>query len=126
MARRSILLLLALAVLLQPAFASVCMAQCPMPVQTTTSAPPAMGAHSGHAHHHPAAMTDHSPSGLSSGACNQKIDLRSSAVMPSAISLASMTSDTSIYLPIEVPASPLRVIERAASSSPPIVVPLRI
>jgi hypothetical protein len=125
MGRRSIVLLLTVAVLLQPAFASVCMAQCPMSVQAT-SAPLAMGAHSGHQHHHTAAMTDHSTSVLSSGACNKKIDLRSSAVMPPAISLASVTSDTSNYLPIDVSAPPLRVIERVAPSSSPIVVPLRI
>jgi hypothetical protein len=125
MSHRSIVLLLALAVLLQPAFASVCMMDCPPQIAQPAQS---MAGHAAHSHHH--AMTsasDHSLVVAASGICDKTVDLRSNAVIPPTVSPAVMTSDLVILeTPSRAVPSHSHAIERADRPSPPIVVPLRI
>jgi len=126
MVRRSIMLLLTLAVLLQPAFASVCLMDCPPQVAAQPAQP--MAGHAAHAHHH--AMTTATTQALvmsSNGICDKTVDLRSSALISPTVSPAAMTSDLVILgTASRAVLSPLSMIERADRFSPPIVVPLRI
>jgi hypothetical protein len=126
MDRRSIVLLLALAVLLQPAFASVCMMQCPplvaaQPTQTVTG-------HASHTHHHVMSTScSRSLAMSSSGICDRTVDVRSSAMVVPTVSPAIATSDLVILqVPIQAAASHLRALDRADRFNAPIVVPLRI
>lgn len=126
MGRRSIVLLLTLAVLLQPAFASVCMMDCPPRMAAQPAQP--MAGHAAHAHHH--AMTtasDHSLVMAASGICDKTVDLRSSALVAPTVSPAVMTSDIVILeTPSQAVSFQFRAIDRVDRFTAPIVVPLRI
>jgi hypothetical protein len=126
MVRRSIMLLLTLAVLLQPAFASVCLMDCPPQVAAHRAQP--MAGHVAHAHHHGmTTVNDRSLAIAASRMCDRTVDLRSKAVIPPTVSPAAMTSDL-VVLGTASPTvlSPWSMIERADRFSPPIGVPLRI
>ena len=120
------MLLLTFAVLLQPAFASVCMMDCPPQVATQPVQP--MAGHVAHAHHHHAMSiaSNHSLVIAASGMCHKTVDLRSSALIPTTISPAVMTSDIVV---LEASSRSIsihsRVIDSADRFNAPIVVPLR-
>lgn len=126
MGRRSIMLLLTFAVLLQPAFASVCMMDCPPSMAAQPAQP--MASHGAHAHHH--GMINASSPSLAisaNGICDKTLDLRSSALVAPTVSPAVTISETDVLeAPAQVVSSPTHVIDRADRFSPPIVVPLRI
>jgi hypothetical protein len=126
MGRSSIMLLLTLAVLLQPAFASVCMMDCPPQVAAHLAQP--MAGHAAHAHHHGmTTATTHALVMSSNGICDKTVDLRSSALISPTVSPAAMTSDLVILgTASRAVLYQSYVIERFDRFSPPIVIPLRI
>lgn len=125
MGHRSIVLLLTLAVLLQPAFASVCMMDCPPQVAAQPAQP--VAGHAAHAHHHAMTSTSHQSLAMSaSGMCDKTVDLRSSALVAPSVSPAVASSDVVLEAPAPAGSSDLRVLDRVSRFSPLIVVPLRI
>jgi hypothetical protein len=121
------MLLLTFAVLLQPAFASVCMMDCPPQVAAQVVQP--MAGHVAHGHHHDAISiaSNHSLVLAASGMCDKTVDVRSSAVIPTTVSPAVMTNDIVV---LEAPSRSIsihsRVIDSPDRFNAPIVVPLRI
>jgi hypothetical protein len=126
MDRRSIVLLLTLAVLLQPAFASVCMMQCP-PLAAGQAGTQPMAGHATHAHHHVLTAACGESLGVSaSGMCDKTVDLRSNAlVAPTATPVFTTSEIIDLSLPLHVTSSS-RLLDRADRFNAPIVVPLRI
>jgi hypothetical protein len=123
---RSIVLLLTLAVLLQPAFASVCMMQCP-PLATGHAGTQPIAGHATHAHHHVMTAACSESLGVSaSGMCDKTVDLRSSAlVAPTATPVFTTSEIIDLSLPLHVTSSS-RLLDRADRFNAPTVVPLRI
>jgi hypothetical protein len=127
MDRRSIVLLLTLAVLLQPAFASMCMMQCP-PLAAGQSGTQPMAGHATHAHHHvlTAAACGESRAMAASGMCDKTVDLRSNAlVAPTATPVFTTSDIIDLSLPLHVTSSS-RPLDGADRFHAPLVVPLRI
>ena len=126
MGHRSIVLLLTLAALLQPAFASVCMMDCPPPVAAQPAQP--MTGHAAHAHHHAmAADGNHLLSIGASGICDKNVDLRSSAlVAPNVSPVATTSGSVRLETPMQAPSTRQAVLGLASRFNAPIVVPLRI
>jgi len=126
MVHRSIVLLLTLAALLQPAFASVCMMDCPPAMAAQLGQP--MTGHAAHAHHHAiTTASGHSVSMGTSGICDKSVDLRSSALLGPSVSPAIASTDiVMMEAPSQTAFSRPHLIERADGFNAPIVVPLRI
>jgi hypothetical protein len=126
MDRRSIVLLLTLAVLLQPVFASVCMMQCP-PLAARQVGHQPMAGHATHTHHHVMTAACGESLGVSaSGMCDKTVDLRSNAlVAPTATPVFTTSEIIDLSLPLHVTSSS-RLLDRADRFNAPIVVPLRI
>jgi hypothetical protein len=126
MGGRSIVLLLTFAVLLQPAFASVCMMQCPSAVPPPSVAQPS-AAQAAHAHHHHAAAATHdSTASIAAGACNKTMDLHNSAITPTSSVGINVDSATPSPMSLAVNDVPARDASHPTRLSAPIVVPLRI
>lgn len=127
MDRRSIVLLLTIAVLLQPAFASVCMMQCP-PLAAGQVGNQPMAEHATHTHHHVMTAACGESLGVSaSGMCDKTVDLRSSAlVAPTATPVFTTSDIIDLELPLQASSSSSRVTDRADRFNAPTVVPLRI
>lgn len=124
------MLLLTFAVLLQPAFASVCMMDCPPQIAAKPAAQPVqpMAGHVAHAHHHHEMSTasNHSLVTAASGMCDKTVDLRNSAVIPTTVSPAVMASDiVALETPTQAVSSQSQLVDCADRFNAPIVVPLR-
>ena len=126
MDRRCIVLFLALVVLLQPAFASVCMMDCPPQVAAQPAQP--MVEHVAHAHHHAmAAARSDSYILAATDMCDQNVDLRSNASIPPTVAPALMTTNIVVLeAASQAGSSHSRVIDRIDRFNAPIVIPLRI